>query len=124
MWRVRQTVALIRLQFALSILTIISSGSLFVIDCALLSIYILNSANIFFAGLLLVELVSSIMLFCATMPFLVGGSWIASITQNDSNSVSFWKFLDIFSHFWTFLYTFLDIFSHFWTFLDTFLDIF
>lgn len=84
MWRLRQSVPLLRLQFALSVLTIISSGSLFVIDCALLSIYILNSATIFFAALLLIELVSSIFLFSSTMPFLVGGNWANSIIQDET----------------------------------------
>ncbi|CAG5103542.1 Oidioi.mRNA.OKI2018_I69.chr1.g817.t1.cds [Oikopleura dioica] len=81
MWCCNLSITLVRMQFAFAILTAICSGALFVIDCALVAVFILLDESQFAILVLLCEIAGAFGLFCTTIPFLVGGNWLLSVKQ-------------------------------------------
>ena len=79
-------ISLDRLHLCFSLITAIVSASLFIIDCAIFSIHLVESRDFMVTCLISMELTAAMVLFLTVLSLLVGGNWTSIYRKMDSDS--------------------------------------
>lgn len=72
-----------RLHLCFSLITAIVSASLFIIDCAIFSIHLVESRDFMVTCLISMELTAAMVLFLTVLSLLVGGNWTSIYRKMD-----------------------------------------
>ena len=76
-------ISLDRLHLCFSLITAIVSASLFIIDCAIFSIHLVESRDFMVTCLISMELTAAMVLFLTVLSLLVGGNWTSIYRKMD-----------------------------------------
>ena len=75
-----------RLHLCFSLITAIVSASLFIIDCAIFSIHLVESRDFMVTCLISMELTAAMVLFLTVLSLLVGGNWTSIYRKMESEN--------------------------------------